>query len=102
MVGASPVVVVGISTLIAIAIGIEIGNRNRSLGQKGQTHRRRLALGADLDTERQLVADANLAMTIDQFLEHLMEQPPNELDLFSSSPELTHTPTLRHPQGTHS
>jgi len=41
-------------------------------------------------------------MTIDQFLEHLMEQPPNELDLFSSSPELTHTPTLRHPQGTHS
>jgi EAL domain-containing protein (putative c-di-GMP-specific phosphodiesterase class I) len=41
-------------------------------------------------------------MTIDQFLERLMEQPPNELDLFSSSPELTHTPTLRHPQGTHS
>jgi len=41
-------------------------------------------------------------MTIEHFLEHLMEQPPSEFDLFSSSPELTHTPTLRHPQGTHS
>jgi EAL domain-containing protein (putative c-di-GMP-specific phosphodiesterase class I) len=41
-------------------------------------------------------------MTIDQFIEHLVEQPLSELDLFSSSPEFTQTPTLRHHQGTHS